>query len=65
VNTLAPPTAVIASQVLPATDVGHVADHESPDTVPAVVTTVPAGMLMIDGADVEADDRSRTVQLAA
>jgi hypothetical protein len=42
-----------------------VADHASPDTVPAVVTTVPAGMLMIDGADVEADDRSRTVQWAA
>jgi hypothetical protein len=64
-DTLVPLTAVIAYQVVPETDVTHVVDHDPPDTVAVVVTTVPVGMLTSDVADVEGDDRSRTVQLAA
>jgi hypothetical protein len=64
-DTLVPPTVVIAYQVLPETTATHVADHDPPDTVPVVVTMVPAGMLTIDAADVAGDALSRAVQFAA
>ncbi|HXR26640.1 MAG TPA: hypothetical protein VN771_02150 [Candidatus Baltobacteraceae bacterium] len=64
-DTLVPPTAVITYHVLPETAVTHVADHDPPDTVPVVVTMVPAGMLTIEAADVAGDSLSRAVQFAA
>ena len=59
-----PLTAVIAYQVLPEADGPQVADHDPPDTVPVVVTTVPVAIVTSDAADVEGEARSRTAQLA-
>ena len=64
-RTLVPFTAVIAYQSLPETAVPQVADQEPPVTVPVAVTTVPVGMLTSEVADVEGNDRRRTVQLVA
>ena len=62
--TLAAPTVVTASQVLPETVVGQSADQESPATVWSATTEVPVAITASTSAEIDGVARNFTSQLA-